>query len=111
MQAGLQWLSGSAALRLLENLRPQLSPCALSPRKNGSSRKWLNSVYFYTQHAPSKAGSDHCGGVRHRWGKGLNTKHKVSQSHTLEADPAWSAFYGQKSLLDFFQGVVIEKSY
>jgi hypothetical protein len=35
----------------------------------------------------------------------------VSQSHTLEADPAWSAFYGQKSLLDFFQGVVIEKSY
>lgn len=75
----------------------------LSPCNSGSSRKWLNPMYFYTQHTPVWPGQiitlymygRDRGGVRYMWGKGLNTK-KVVQSQAPELETA-CANYRQKS--------------
>ena len=45
---------GQTRLSLLEDHCPQPSPSVLSPCNNGSSRKWLNPMYFYTQHTPGR---------------------------------------------------------
>lgn len=75
-------------------------PSVLSPCKNGSGRKWLNPMYFYTQQPPGRPGRIICsscvwGGMRYVWGKGLNTK-RVARSHTPEPEAA-CANYRQKS--------------
>ena len=80
------------------------SPSVLSPCSNGSSRKWLNPMYFYTQHTPGRRPGQVvrslcvcCGGgrMRYTWGKGLNTDKAAPSAHATEAA---RANYRQKSL-------------
>lgn len=89
-ERGRAWspaLPGPAPPRLLEDLSVRSwVPSVLSPCKNGSGRKWLNPMYFYTQQPPGRSGRiirSSCvwGGMRYVWGKGLNTK-RVARSHT-----------------------------
>lgn len=67
-------------------------PSVLSPCKNGSSRKWLNPMYFYTQHTPVRPGRiirSRCvgGGMRYVWGKGFNTKKEPDHTHRNRKQP------------------------
>lgn len=95
-------LAGPVPPQLLEDLSVRSwVPSVLSPCKNGSGRKWLNPMYFYTQQPPGRPGRiirSSCvwGGMRYVWGKGLNTK-RVARSHTPEPEAA-CANYRQKSL-------------
>lgn len=43
---------GQLPFGLLADLFPQPSPRVLSPCNSGSRRKWLNPMYFYTEHTP-----------------------------------------------------------
>ena len=80
------------------------SPSVLSPCSNGSSRKWLNPMYFYTQHTPGRrAGSDHSLSLCMLWwgqdevyvGEGVKHKERGPSSSRDGSSPRQ---YRQKSL-------------
>lgn len=86
------------------------SPSVLSPCSNGSGRKQLNPMYFYTQHTPGqRPNSDRSLSMCMLWwgqdeiyvGKGLNTNKVAPSAHATEAA---RANYRQKSLGSISQG-------
>lgn len=93
--------SRAGSLSLREALPPQPSLGVLSPCNSGSSRKWLNPMYFYTPRLGRVTSSSlsMCvggrGGARSMWGKGSNAEH-VARSHALDLETA-HANGGQKS--------------
>lgn len=100
---------GQTRLSLLKDRCPQPSPSVLSPCNNGSSRKWLNPLYFYTQHTLGRSDSRSfcvCGGggrVRYTWGKGLNTK-KVAPAHSSRTGSSPCQLQAEVTGLHFCRG-------